>query len=163
MMFWFILSLPACHALVTPSFFSISNKLESKDIIKLHSSRDLSSSTISPKYSSSSWASINRGGPFNSFELYTSHRETQQLIISHIANWVRVEKSCDLLPKASSHSVIFASIDGERVVHNVGWKLDGLGLASAFKVFRNRADGSDGTPAGLKERYLIKSCEKISF
>lgn len=130
-----------------------STRLKSSNEFSIHSSSFYKENN--ENFVSNTWASINRGGLFNSIELYTSHKETQQLIIDQIANWIQVEKSCDLLPEAISHSTIFASLDGERVIHNVGWKLDGLGLKTAFKMFRDRADSCDGTPAGLKESAHI--------
>eukprot|EP01041_Mallomonas_annulata_P006593 gene6593-13339_t len=126
-----------------------SNRLNGRIKYDLKSSNELTSFTESSSFNT--WASINKGGLYNSFEVYTSHKETQDLIVGQISNWVQVEKNCDLLPGSSSHSVIFASIDGERVIHNVGWKLDGLYLNTAFKMFRDRANDCEGTPAGLKE------------
>lgn len=48
--------------------------------------------------------------------------------------------------------MIYLCLDGERVVHSVGWKVsEETPLKSAFNRFRERADGKDGTPAALKE------------
>mmetsp|Transcript_40253 Transcript_40253/g.41057 ORF Transcript_40253/g.41057 Transcript_40253/m.41057 type:complete len:193 (+) Transcript_40253:138-716(+) len=107
------------------------------------------------------WASINKGGLFNSFDVYTSHRDTQPLIIGQISNWMQAESYGELLPKSSSHSCIFASLDGERVVHNIGWKIEEkLSLGGAFRVLSNRATTCEGAPVGLKERYKEKVVDK---
>ena len=75
---------------------------------------------------------------------------------SHIANFVRAEKlAC--LDEYSTHSAVFLSTDGKRVVHQIGWREASsndaftLKVNGVFKEFQRRADGKDGTPAALKE------------
>jgi hypothetical protein len=57
--------------------------------------------------------------------------------------------------------LIFASLDGTRVIHSVGWN-DNKYIDSVFFDFRKRSDGIDGTPASLKEStHLYKTIFSI--
>lgn len=89
-------------------------------------------------------------GPFNSIEFYTCQRATQGLVSSHIANWAEIGE-CYTLRDKGTHSVVFSSVDGRRVVHMFGWALDGRELLGNYHDFKVRADSADGTPAALKE------------
>ena len=95
-------------------------------------------------------ASIKVGGVLQSMELYTCQKESQLMVLSQISNFVQFEK-WSTLDERSTHSVIFASVCGTRVMHCIGWTQEGMALAGTFNRFRERADGRDGTPAALKE------------
>eukprot|EP01038_Epipyxis_sp_PR26KG_P009152 gene9152-12345_t len=89
------------------------------------------------------------GGIVLSLEMYACQKETQQLVISQIANWIRAESYC--LQDHGTSSIIFGSLDGTRVVHSVGWNPGNKMLDKIFYDFCKRADGPHGTPAALKE------------
>ena len=89
-------------------------------------------------------------GPFNSIDFYCCQRATQSLVSSHISNWAEIAE-CYTLRDKGTHSVVFRSIDGKRVVHMWGWALDGRELLGNYHDFKVRADSADGTPAALKE------------
>lgn len=93
---------------------------------------------------------IRKDGFYNSFDVYTCNPATQSLIASEIENWSQVERLA-ILDDASTHSVVLTSLDGKRVLHNIGWKLGKQDLQKVFKRFEERSDGKDGTPAALKE------------
>ena len=98
-------------------------------------------------------ASIAKGGVFTSFDLYTSHPETQHLIIGQIANWAR---GYILFNPNFAYSVVYSSLDGRRIIHGVGWKHKNTKeMNDDFKNFKYDADGPHGTPVALKERYDI--------
>jgi len=94
---------------------------------------------------------IQKGGNCNSFDIYSSQPETQAMVAGQIASWVK-----DYLSYSGpySHSVVFASLDGERVIHNIGWKSNNAAaLKNDFTNFRDAADSSNkGPPVALKER-----------
>ena len=82
---------------------------------------------------------IQQGGYFCSFEMYACQRETQKLVGSHLANWARAEIYC--LKECGTFSMILNSVCGRRVVHVVGWKVEGNVLARQFEDMRKRGEG----------------------
>lgn len=93
---------------------------------------------------------IRKDGFSNSFYVYTCNKATQSLIASEIANWAQVERLA-ILDEASTHTVVLTSLDGQRVLHNIGWRLGRQDLQKVFKRFQERSNSEDGTPAALKE------------
>ena len=87
-----------------------------------------------------SQGTIQQGGYFCSFEMYACQRETQKLVGSHLANWARAEIYC--LKEAGTFSMILNSVCGRRVVHVVGWKVEGNVLARTFEDMKKRGEGS---------------------
>jgi hypothetical protein len=102
-----------------------------------------------------STGSMEQDGYFYSFEMYACQRETQKLVSSHLANWLRAEIYC--LRESGTFSMLLNSICGKRVVWVMGWKAQGnvvarsLGVMSAFDGMRKRGEGPDGGPTALKE------------
>jgi hypothetical protein len=93
-------------------------------------------------------ASIRGDGFFSSYEVYACHPASQTMVSSQIANWARAEIYA--LKSLGSYSAVFNSVCGRRVVHTVGWQLEGKRLQSSFDDFRKRGDSSDN-PVALKE------------
>ena len=86
-----------------------------------------------------SFGSIQQGGYFCSFEMYACQKETQKLVGSHLANWARAEIYC--LKESGTFSMILNSVCGRRVVHVVGWKVEGNVLARSFEDMKKRGEG----------------------
>ena len=85
--------------------------------------------------------SIQQGGYFCSFEMYACQKQTQRLVGSHLANWARAEIYC--LRDCGTFSMILHSICGRRVVHVVGWKIEGNLLARNFEDMKKRGEGTE--------------------
>lgn len=98
-----------------------------------------------------SFGSIQQGGYFCSFEIYACQRETQKLVGSHLANWARAEIYC--LKESGTFSMILNSVCGRRVVHVVGWKVEGNALARSFEDMRKRGEGT--CPLQLRNCMII--------
>mmetsp|Transcript_8931 Transcript_8931/g.8822 ORF Transcript_8931/g.8822 Transcript_8931/m.8822 type:complete len:368 (-) Transcript_8931:356-1459(-) len=102
-----------------------------------------------------STGSMEQDGYFYSFEIYACQRETQKLVSSHLANWLRAEIYC--LRECGTFSMLLNSVCGRRVVWVMGWKAQGnvvarsIGVMSAFDGMRKRGEGPDGGPTALKE------------
>ena len=56
------------------------------------------------------------------------------LFYSQVANWARAEVYA--LKAIGSYSTVFNSVCGRRVVHSVGWKVEGGLLSASFDDFR---------------------------
>jgi hypothetical protein len=82
---------------------------------------------------------IEQGGYFCSFEMYACQKQTQRLVGSHLANWARAEIYC--LRDCGTFSMILHSICGRRVVHVIGWKIEGNLLAKNFEDMKKRGEG----------------------
>jgi hypothetical protein len=99
---------------------------------------------------------LQEGGLLTSVELYATSPELQTFVISQISNWIRGE-SIKILPHGS-YSVLFASIDGQRLIHMIGWRssLNDQATENSFNEFRRRASlAADGLPLDLKESTHI--------
>lgn len=99
---------------------------------------------------------LQEGGLLTSMELYATSPELQTFVISQISNWIRGE-NIKILPHGS-YSVLFASIDGKRLVHMIGWRssLNDQATENKFNEFRRRASlAADGLPLDLKESTHI--------
>ena len=94
-----------------------------------------------------SFGSIQQGGYFCSFEMYACQKETQKLVGSHLANWARAEIYC--LKESGTFSMILNSVCGRRVVHVVGWKVEGNVLARSFEDMKKRGEG------GFLQRNIV--------
>ena len=82
---------------------------------------------------------IEQGGYFCSFEMYACQKQTQRLVGSHLANWARAEIYC--LRDCGTFSMILHSICGRRVVHVIGWKIEGNLLSKNFEDMKKRGEG----------------------
>ena len=102
---------------------------------------------------------IYTGSSLSILDLYACHPDSQGLITSSISNFIQNNK--EDLDLVAHHSVVFASVDGARVIHYTGMKeyLPEQDVSLIYQEFTGRTDDSDGTPAALKESTHIYRTE----
>jgi hypothetical protein len=116
-----------------------------------------SSSTLSSSAKRIQRRGLAIGNGMSIVDVYACHPDTMGLVTTSIDSWMQA--SLADLEEICTHSVVFTSTDGKRVVHYTGLReMSKDDAESIFSEYKSRTNGKDGTPAALRESTHLYTC-----